>query len=103
MRRENHKISEHKQDRFITQLGYWHPAEDAEELGFVVGGADHLSPQTHNWGLQWPQKPVSRKIIQEMGLKTEKSHLTVEINASKGTGNQKYRAKPSNKDINIFS
>lgn len=51
MRRENHKVSEHKQDRFITQLGYWHPAEDAEELGFVVGGADHLSPQTHNWGL----------------------------------------------------
>jgi hypothetical protein len=41
----------------VTLLGCSHPlVEEAELLGFAVGSADYLSPQTHSLCLWWLQK-----------------------------------------------
>ena len=41
----------------FTLLGCSHPfVEEAELLGFAVGSADYLSPQTHSLCLWWLQK-----------------------------------------------
>jgi hypothetical protein len=44
----------------VTLLGCSHPfAGDAEQVGFAVGGVDHLSPQTHSLCLWWLQKAAN--------------------------------------------
>jgi hypothetical protein len=45
----------------ITQLGYSRLLEDAGLLGFAVGGAEHLSPQTHSLCLWLQQKAANTK------------------------------------------
>jgi hypothetical protein len=46
----------------VTLLGCSHPfVEEAELLGFAVGSADYLSPQTHSLCLWWLQKAAKLK------------------------------------------
>jgi hypothetical protein len=49
----------------ITQLGYSRPLKDVQLLGFSVGGADHLSPQTHSLCL-WSQQKAANKTKQSI-------------------------------------